>query len=60
MNQTERCNSFKTILNIWSQRDLSIKGKIVVLKSIALAQLHYATFVLYVPEEFIDKVDKDI
>ena len=45
---------------MWSQRDLSLKGKIVIVRSLALSQLLYATSVMYVPEDFIIKVDKDI
>ncbi len=45
---------FKSILNIWSQRDLTIKGKIAIVKSLAITQLFYASSLLFVPESFID------
>ena len=45
---------------MWCQRDLSIKGKITVLKSLALSQLLYITSEIYAPEDFIDRVDSDI
>ena len=37
-NLEERYKCFKTILNIWSQRDLSIKGKITIIKSFTISQ----------------------
>ena len=45
---------------MWSQRDLSLKGKITILKSLALPQLIYVTNVIYVPDSFIQKIDKDM
>ena len=57
-NLNEKLHKFKTVLAIWSQRDLSLKGKITILKSLALPQLLYTFSVLYVPEDIIDKVDK--
>ena len=60
VNLDDRYDRFKHIINIWSQRDLSLKGKIAILKSLAIPQLIYATGVLYVPDAFVDKVDKAI
>jgi hypothetical protein len=59
-NLEDRFNKFKTILNIWKSRGLSLKGKVTVLKSVAIPQLLYATSVLYVPDDFITKVDMAI
>ena len=59
-NLEERLKKFKNILNIWKQRDLSLKGKITILKSLALPQLTYVTSVLYVPNKYIEKIEKEI
>ena len=59
-NLDERYKRLKNILNLWSQRDLSLKGKITILKSLALPQLTYVTNVIYVPNSFIEQIDKDI
>ena len=41
-NLEERYKAFKSVLNMWYQRDLSLKGKITVLKSLALStSLHH-------------------
>ena len=53
INLDERYKKFKNILNMWRQRDLSLKGKITILKSLAIPQLTYVTNVLYVPDKFI-------
>ena len=47
-------------MGIWNTRDLSLKGKITVLKSQAIPQLLYATSVLHVPDDFIQDVEKEI
>jgi hypothetical protein len=59
-NLEERFTKFKTVLGIWSSRDLSLKGKITILKSLAIPQLLYTTCVLFTPAEFIQKVEKEI
>ena len=60
LNLNERHSSFKRVLNMWSQRDLSLKGKITILKSLALPQLTYVTNALPIPDKFIKEVDCDI
>ena len=45
---------------MWSQRDLTLKGKIVILKTLAIPHLLYACSVLHVSDAFIAKVDKAI
>lgn len=41
---------------MWSQRDLSIKGKITVIKSLTFPQILYISANLAVPEWFVPKV----
>ena len=38
-NWTAKVRSIKTILNIWNQRDLSLQGRILVIKSMALSKV---------------------
>ena len=59
-NLEERLKKIETILNIWRQRDLSLKGKITVLKSLAIPQLLYVTNVLHVPSTYVERVQKEI
>ena len=58
VNLDKRLCNFKNALNMWSQRDLTMKGKIVILKTLAIPQLLYTTSVIYTPGAFVDKIDK--
>ena len=49
-NYTEKIDQLQTILNIWQQRLLPLKGKITVLWSVALPQVLYVTSILYTPK----------
>jgi len=57
-NFTEKIKKLKHVLNMWSQRNLSLKGKVAVLRSIALPQMLYVASVLYTPKWVIEEVTK--
>ena len=57
LNFKERIAKLKTVLNIWRQRTLTYKGKVVIINSLALSQLQYLSNVLFVPETVIDEVN---
>ena len=38
-NFSDKLKAFKRILDLWSQRDLSLIGKVTILKSVALSML---------------------
>jgi hypothetical protein len=59
-NFDERFTKFKNTLNMWSQRSLSLKGKVTIIKSLALPQLIYVTNVLPIPESNIEKVETEM
>ncbi len=59
-NLEEKYKTFKNILNIWSQRETTLKGKITVVKSVALSQLLYVCSALYIPDDYIVKIDNKI
>ena len=48
-NYVEKIKKLHTLLNMWLQRKLSLKGKIAVLRSLALPQILYVASTLYVP-----------
>ena len=58
INLDERLEKFINILNIWKQRDLSLKGKITILKSLALPQLTYVSSVLPVSQHLQNQLIK--
>jgi len=56
-NFEEKIKKLKKLLGMWHQRNLSMKGKIAVLRSVALPQMLYVTSVLYTPQWVIDEVE---
>ena len=58
LNYESHLKKLKTILDIWSQRDLTPIGKITIIKSLALSQLTYLFSTLSnPPENYIKKLE---
>jgi hypothetical protein len=55
-NFMDRAKEFKQILDMWSQRDLSLIGKITILKSLAYSKIIYQCGVLDPPQKFIEQI----
>ena len=61
LNYLPKLEKLKNILHIWSGRDISPLGKIVVVKSLALSQLTFLFSVLpNPPDDFIKELEKTI
>ena len=58
INFEERLSKLRALLNMWKQRQLSLKGKITIINSLALSQILYVASVLYVPQEVIKEVNQ--
>lgn len=58
LNFTACLENLKCMLNIWRQRDLSLKGKVTILKTLAISKLVYLSSLLFVPDWFITRVNK--
>lgn len=58
LNFDEKLKKVEKLLNIWRQRDLTLIGKIAVVKSLALAKLIHVASVLPLPENFAQEVNK--
>ena len=56
-NFTDKSKSFKRILDLWSQRDLSLLGKIAILKSLAFSMITYQCCSLDVPDSFMNNIN---
>ena len=54
----ERILKIKQLLNLWKQRNLTLKGKIMILKSLIMSKIFYASQVLSCPKEIIKELDK--
>ncbi len=59
-NLWQKLEKMKSCLKLWQQRDLSLKGKITVVKSFALPLINYVTSPLPVPNTFIKEVESSI
>ena len=57
-NFHEKLVSLKKTLNMWSRRDLSIYGKINIVKTLALSKLVFICSVMETPRDFAKEVDK--
>ena len=57
-NIINKIEKLKTMLNIWKCRNLTIKGKITILRNLALPMLLYPFSVLHVEKEAVETVDK--
>ena len=57
-NFRHRLDVITNLFKIWKQRDLSLRGKIVIIRSLALSQLLYAASFLNVPEWVVREANK--
>ena len=55
----DKLNSIKKILHIWNQRDLSLQGRILIIKSLALAKIVYLLSAIGIPEKMIKEINKE-
>ena len=49
-----------TVLNMWTSRNLTVYGKISMLKSLAMAKILYICNMLWTSDEFIKRVKQRI
>ena len=57
-NFFDRLDPLRKILNIWSSRDISIYGRINIVKTIAISKLTFVCSVLNTPDTFATEVNK--
>ena len=57
INLTERIQKLESILNNWRQRNLTIKGKIIILKCFAVPLITYPATFLPISKETIKQID---
>jgi len=57
LNFKQKINNLKTTLNIWKQRNLSIKGKVTIINNLALSPLIYLSSITHTPEKAIKEIN---
>jgi hypothetical protein len=60
LNFKKRLKNLHNLLHVWKARKLSLKGKITVINTLALAPLLYLANVIYVPENVYKEVKIEI
>ena len=58
LNLVERLKKMQTLINIWKQRNLSLKGKVTIIRSLILPQIQFLFNMLYIPKKTLDTIDK--
>ena len=60
LNWENKFIKIQSILNMWKSRNLTLYGKIVVIKSLLISQIVYPASVIHVPESLVRKLEKMI
>ena len=59
-NWEPKIRKIKTILNIWSNRKLTLHGKVVAVNYLATSGILYLSNILELPEKYAKEIDKII
>ena len=57
LNFDNRVKNIKKLLDIWTCRHLSLKGKVLILKSLILPQIQFLFTMIYTPENILKQVE---
>ena len=60
LNFIEKIRNLEKTLNSWKRRNLTLLGKINIVKTLALSKLIYSTSVLVIPEQLIKEINSII
>ena len=60
LNYQNRIDTKKSLINIWRGRNLSLKGKILIEKSLLLPQINYVMSNIYCPQHILQQIHKMI
>ena len=54
----ETVNQGEKLLGVWSQRSLTLSGRMVSFKTLALSKIVYVASIVVVPERILNKLEK--
>ena len=58
LNFEGRMQNIKTTLQIWRQRNLSWKGRVMIIKTLILSQVTHLLGMIFTPNSFLEELDK--
>ena len=58
LNFNERIKKMQLLVNIWSPRNLSLKGKICIIKTLILPHVQFLFSMIYVPNYVLKQIDE--
>ncbi|MCP3888847.1 MAG: hypothetical protein GY702_08215 [Desulfobulbaceae bacterium] len=60
VNYNEQLKKMEKTLNLWKMRDLSLMGRIMITKSVALSKFIYLGSIIGITDDIADKIEKQI
>ncbi|MCP3887294.1 MAG: hypothetical protein GY702_00255, partial [Desulfobulbaceae bacterium] len=60
LNWTSKIEELQKLLDSWRTRNLSLQGKILIIKTLALPKLVYSASMLEIPDNIVKKINKII
>ena len=57
LNLKEKTNTIRSVINNWKRRNLTLIGKIVVLKAFISSQFQYVLSAILIPEKYIKEIN---
>ena len=58
LNFEERLKNMEMTINIWKGRNLSLKGKTVIIKTLIVPQVQFLFSMIYIDETIFAKIEK--
>ena len=58
LNLKERVKKMETIINMWTPRNLSLRGKVTIIKTLILPQIQFLFSSIAIPDALLHSIDK--
>ena len=58
LNFDDKIKKMESLINLWTARNLSLKGKVTIVKSILVPQINHLLTLCFCPKLILDRIDK--
>ena len=58
LNFENKIKKMESLINIWAARNLSLKGKVTIIKAMVLSQISHLLTMCFCPKQVLDTIDK--